>query len=105
MYTREQYNEDRRKAIADGVDPRLIMSYSECLAWDAWQDEREKYVYDDDELLEFVEAAEESAVHEIREFGFPVGEFDERIVDDEELHAFWQFADDCGEYIPFELFA
>lgn len=33
-YTREQYEQDRAAAIASGIDPRLIMSYWECVSWD-----------------------------------------------------------------------
>ena len=36
-YPYEQYKRDREAAIADGIDPRCIMSYSECLAYDEYE--------------------------------------------------------------------
>ena len=58
-YTREQYESDRAKAIAEGVEPRLIMSYSACLAWDEWQRTKDEWEDDDDEWIEMREAYEE----------------------------------------------
>lgn len=77
MYTREQYEQDRRKAIEDGINPRLIMSYSECLAWDEYQAEMERErereiaaeVAERDDVVELAEQAEEAAMIELAEFG------------------------------------
>ena len=41
-YPREQYEADKAKAIAEGVDPRLIMSYFETLSYMAWEAEKPK---------------------------------------------------------------
>jgi len=41
-YPREQYEADRAKLIAEGVDPRLIMSYVGCLSSMAWEAEQER---------------------------------------------------------------
>ena len=92
-YPRKQYEADRAKAIADGVEPRLIMSYQACLAWDAWQEELEREyewaeAYDDaaeeweiakaaaeyeeeiEATLETAEVALKSALSELLAFGY-----------------------------------
>ena len=99
-YPREQYEADRARLIAEGEDPRCIMSYHECFAHDRWErelerereieeaydeyykqmledlaeDERDraisKEVAEIEELLEFVEVIEENSRAEIQAFGF-----------------------------------
>lgn len=112
-YPYEQYKRDRAAAIADGTDPRCIMSYAECLAYDeferwerqqdeVWEAYDEVCGFDADVIAEAVEAAEEAAIHEIREFGFPAGEFDERVCSDAEYAAFCGFAEDYGGTILIE---
>jgi len=41
-YSKEQYEADRKRLIEEGEDPRCIMSYWECLAYDEWQAELER---------------------------------------------------------------
>ena len=41
-YPRERYEADRAKLIAEGVEPRLIMSYAATLSSMAWEAERER---------------------------------------------------------------
>ena len=54
----------------------------------------------EDKLVELVEIAEEAAVSELGAFGsIEPPSFDERIIDDAELEAFWSFAEDCGEWV------
>lgn len=87
-YPREQYEQDRAKLIADGVDPRLIMSYSACIAYDEMEAELEREreieeAYDEwqrecaitaevaerDEIIELAEMAWEAAMVELAAFG------------------------------------
>ena len=122
-YPREQYEADRARLIAEGVDPRCIMSYRECFAHDRWERELEREreweeAYDEamreretarevaerDEICEFVEIAEESALSELAAFGCIGFEVDERDEDGDELCACWDFIVDCDEYIAFDLY-
>ena len=87
-YPREQYEADRAKAIEDGENPRCIMSYSECMAYDMYQAElerereaeeaywdaveeyeREEAEREVEELAELAEMAEENALTELEVFG------------------------------------
>lgn len=104
-YPREQYEADRAKLIAEGVDPRLIMSYIGTLSLMAWEAEQEREAeiwesYDEamaelereeaereiaaevaerDEIIELAEMAEEAAMAELGAFGFvePPEDFEE----------------------------
>ena len=87
-YPREQYELDRAKAIAEGTDPRCIMSYQECFAHDCWEREMEREqeiwdAYDEayeqmaiaaevaerDSIIEQAELAWETSMAELKEFG------------------------------------
>ena len=88
-YPYEQYEEDKAKAISEGENPRCIMSYRACLAYEEWEAERGEWQEDWDELLDeqerdrataaevaerdetiaMVEVAEESALSELAAFG------------------------------------
>ena len=100
-YPMEQYEADRKRMISEGVDPRCIMSYSECMAYDLFKAEEEAYdewereesraaeveseplsefdaygVEERDELLALVEQAYEVASSELAAFGFSESPFD-----------------------------
>ena len=98
-YPREQYERDRAQLIAEGENPRCIMSYQECFAHDRWERELEREremheAYDEayeqmladiaeyereqaiaaevaerDELIEYVEFVESAARDELAAFG------------------------------------
>lgn len=94
-YPREQYEADRAKLIAEGVEPRLILSYTATLSSMAWEAEMEREAeiwesYDEamaelereeaereiaaevaerDEVIELAEMAWESSMDELAAFG------------------------------------
>jgi len=84
-YPREQYEADRKRMIAEGVNPRCIMSYSECMAYDFYKAEEEAYdewerdleeayaerelEFDAEQLMELVDEMEVSANVEREVFG------------------------------------
>lgn len=94
--TREQYEANRKRLIAEGEDPRCIMSYSECMAYDLFQAEleREREVdtawdefelwdewdetdfeygdeldFDAEQLVEMVDEMQEASMVELEQFG------------------------------------
>ena len=106
-YPREKYEADRKRMIAEGMNPRCIMSYSECMAYDLFQAEleREREVdtawdefelwdewdetdfeygdeldFDVESLVEMVDEMQESALAELDAFGFiePPNPYEER---------------------------
>jgi hypothetical protein len=99
-YPREQYELDKARAIAEGTDPRSIMSYAECMAYDFAKAEDERYdewkrameeayaeleaeqklEFDAEQLLELVDEMQESAFAELGAFGFvePPNPYEER---------------------------
>lgn len=98
-YPREEYERDRRELIERGENPRCIMSYEECFAYDRWERELEREreieeAYDEayeqmlaereqepptefdaygaeerDEIIELAEMAWESSMAELEAFG------------------------------------
>lgn len=90
-YTYEQYELDKAEYVALGIDPRLVMSYRATLDYEIAQTELARYdeLYEDeepymtdeldpvaaevieqDELIEFVEMAERTAMAERNVFGY-----------------------------------
>lgn len=116
-YPREQYELDRAKAIAEGTDPRCIMSYQECFAHDCWEREMEREqeiwdAYDEayeqmaiaaevaerDSIIEQAELAWETSMAELGAFGNVWPEEGVSQVEyDEGLEEFWEFACDLYE--------
>jgi len=115
-YPREQYEADKAKLIAEGVDPRLILSYTATLSSMAWEAELEREFeeaesYDEamaelereeaereiaaevaerDAIIEHAEMAEEAALSELEAFGCIEFEDDEPMIIDtrDDAHAY-----------------
>lgn len=64
-YPYEQYERDRATAIANGDDPRCIMSYHACLSYEEWEADCGEWQEAWDEMLEAEEAAIELGEDEL----------------------------------------
>jgi hypothetical protein len=108
---RNRHIEILRERLAE-LDAELDASgVDDALDWERW-DEMERVLYalaerelaaewaaarevaERDELIELAEMAEEAAQTELAVFGNVEWEFDERIIDGDELEGFWEFACD-----------
>ena len=76
-YPREQYERDRAKLIADGIDPRCILSYSACRAYDEFYAELEREL----EIEESYDEAYERIAAELDEFDDLLPELERALVE------------------------